>query len=72
MDIAIERVHEFIEELREMYQRDEDQAILQNNMEKARHALAGKEACERLKNYLSMRSEMDANRVRVLSTRKRA
>jgi hypothetical protein len=71
MDIPLERVHEFIEELREMYQRDEEQAILQRNMDKAIHALAGKDACTRLKNYLDMRSEMHHNAVAVLGSRKR-
>ena len=72
MDISLERLEQFINDLREMYQREEEQAILQRNMEKAVHALAGKDACERLKNYLGMSAGMDANAVRVLDKRKRA
>jgi hypothetical protein len=71
MDIPLERVHEFIEELREMYQREEEQAILQRNMDKAVLALAGKEACTRLKNYFDMRSEMHHNAIAVLGSKKR-
>jgi len=72
MDISIERLHTFIDDLREQYQREEEQAILQRNMDKAILALAGKEACTRLKNNLGMRIEMDENAVRVLGSRKRA
>lgn len=72
MDISIERLHTFIDDLREQYQREEEQAILQRNMDKAILALAGKEACTRLKNNLGMRIDMDANAVRVLGSRKRA
>jgi hypothetical protein len=71
MDISIERLHTFIDDLREQYQREEEQAILQRNMDKAILALAGKEACTRLKNNLGMRIDMDANAVRVLASRKR-
>jgi hypothetical protein len=72
MEISIERLEQFINDLREQYQREEEQAILQRNMDKAVLALAGKEACTRLKNSLGLRAEMDANAVRVLSSRKRA
>ncbi len=72
MDIPIERVQEFIEELREMYQREEEQGILKRDMDQAVRALCGKEACTRLKNYLGMRQEMNENAARVLSSRKRA
>jgi predicted secreted Zn-dependent protease len=72
MDISIERLHDFIDDIADMYQREEEQAILQRNMEKAVQALAGKEACQRLRNSIGMRAEMDANAARVLSTRKRA
>ena len=72
MDISLERLEEFIDDLREQYQREEEQAILQRNMDKAILALAGKEACTRLKNNIGMRAEMDANAVRVVGSRKRA
>jgi hypothetical protein len=72
MDISIERLHQFIDDLEAQYQREEEQAILQRNMEKAVAALCGKEACARLKNNLGMRVEMDRNLVAVTSGRKRA
>lgn len=72
MDISLERLEEFINDVREQYQREEEQAIMQLNMDKAVRALVGKEACQRLKNNLGMRAEMDANAVRVVSARKRA
>ena len=72
MQITLERLEVFIQDLFEQYQREEDQAILQGSMEKAVHALAGKEACVRLKSNLGMRIEMDANLVSVTRERKRA
>jgi hypothetical protein len=70
--ISFERLERFINDLVEQYQREEDQAILQRNMDKAVLALAGKEACARMKNNFGMRIEMDANALRVLSEKKRA
>jgi predicted secreted Zn-dependent protease len=72
MQISLDRVHDFIDDLADQYQREEEQAIMQRNMDKAVLALAGKEACERLRSTIGMRSEMDANAVRVLRERKRA
>jgi hypothetical protein len=72
MQITFERLEQFINDLREQYQREEEQAILQRNMDKAVIALAGKDACTRLKNNLGMRVEMDANMVAVNAGRKRA
>ena len=72
MTITLERLEQFINDLREQYQREEEQAILQRNMDKAVLALAGKEACTRLKNSIGLRVEMDANLVVVNSGRKRA
>lgn len=72
MEISFERLEQFINDLRDQYQREEEQAILQRNMDKAVLALAGKEACTRLKSNLGMRLEMDSNMVAVTSGRKRA
>jgi len=72
MDISIEKIHDFIDDLYDQYQREEEQAILQRNMEKAVQALAGKEACERLRNSIGMRVEMEQNAVRVLRPKKGA
>jgi len=72
MNISIERLKQFIDDVYEQYQREEEQAILQRNMDKAAHALAGKDACTRLKNSLGMRIEMDENALRVIESRKRA
>lgn len=72
MEISIERLEQFINDVRDQYQREEEQAILQRNMDKAFIALAGKEACARLKSNLGMRIDMDSNLVSVTSRRKRA
>ncbi len=72
MEISFERLETFINDLMEQYQREEDQGLLQGDLAKAQHALAGKHACVRLKNNIGMRADMDANAVRVLGSRKRA
>lgn len=71
MQISLERLEELIDELREQYEREEEQAILQRNMDKAVAALCGKDACTRLKNSLGMRLEMDQPPVRLLERPKR-
>jgi hypothetical protein len=63
--IDLEKLERFIQDLYEQYQREEEQAIMQRNMDKAVAALCGKEACIRLKNNLGMRVEMDNNVVRM-------
>lgn len=69
--ITITRVLAWVEDVREQYQREEDQAILQLRMDKATVALAGKEACQRLKNDLTMRYDMDRNMLRVTASKGR-
>lgn len=71
MTISLERVERLIEDLREQYQREEEQAILQRDMEKAARALCGKDACTRLKNYLGLGVQMDAHARHVLQLRRR-
>lgn len=56
--------------MREMYQREEEQAIRQRDMDKAIHALAGKDACQRLENYVPLRHGMTQG-VSEIRTRKR-
>lgn len=58
MTITLEQFKTWLAEMREMYQREEEQAIRQRDMDKAIHALAGKDACQRLENYLPMRHGM--------------
>jgi len=70
MTITLDRLHQLIEELRDQYQREEEQAILQRSMERAVQALAGKDACTRIENNLGMRLEMDANAARVLAMKR--
>ena len=62
----------WIGEMREMYAREEDQAIMQRNMDKAVAALSGKDACERLRNYLATRMEMHEHLLRVMGEQRRA
>lgn len=72
MQIQLDRLEKMIDDVREQFQREEDQAILQRNMDKAIHALAGKDACARLKNSLGMGAAMDANWAAVTAAKKRA
>jgi len=51
----------YVDELDEQYQREQKQAILQRNMDKAVAALAGQEACDRLRSYITMRTDMARN-----------
>lgn len=70
MTITLEQFRKWLEEMREMYQREEEQAIRQRDMDKAIHALAGKDACQRLENYLPLRHGMTQG-VAQITTRKR-
>ncbi len=72
MQISLERVQLVIESVREQYQREEEQAILQRDMEKAVRALSGKDACARLSNSLSLRVQMDESIAIAQRARKRA
>lgn len=56
--ISVEDFEKWIAEMKEMYQREEEQAVRRRDMEQAMYALAGKDACERLRNYLPMRQAM--------------
>jgi hypothetical protein len=62
-------VLQYVNELDEQYQREQKQAILQRNMDKAVSALAGQEACERLRSWLTMRTAM-ADNVAVMTSKK--
>lgn len=72
MVITTERLEQFMQDIYDQYQREEDQAILQRDMDKATRALSGKEACIRIKNNLGMRIDMDENLVLLERGKKRA
>lgn len=67
--LNLEEVLRYVDDLDEQYQREQRQAIMQRNMDKATAALAGQEACERLKRWLEMRNTMSEN-VAVMTARK--
>lgn len=69
---TLDDVLRFVAELDEQYQREQRQAIMQRNMDKATMALAGQEACERLRRWLEMRSTTHANFTEFTQRRKRA
>ncbi len=71
MEITLERVRQLIGELREDYQREEDQAILQQRLDKATAALAGKDACARIERRLEIWDEMGLTRSRLTAVRRR-
>lgn len=66
---TLEDVLLYVEELDEQYQREQKQAIMQRNMDKATAALAGQEACGRLRRWLEMRTAM-SNNVRMMTPKK--
>lgn len=47
-----------IEDVREDFQREEEQGLLQEDLKKAQHALAGKHACSRILRAVEARSGM--------------
>lgn len=61
---------QIIEDVKERYQREEEQAILQRNMDKAIAALAGKDACARLFQEIMSRKAMFDNIERAQQRRK--
>ena len=68
--ITIEKVLGWLQDVNDQYQREEDQAVLQLRMDKATMALAGKEACQRLKNDIAMRYDMERNILRMNAGRR--
>jgi hypothetical protein len=69
---TIADVLHYVDELEEQYHREQKQAIMQRSMDKAISALAGQEACERLRRWLEMRTEMATNFAVVQGKRGRA
>jgi hypothetical protein len=59
--MTVEEVFRYIDELLEEFQREEDQAIMQRNMDKAIAGLAGKDACERLRRRLQFAADVRRN-----------
>lgn len=72
MPLDLDKVAAFIADVYDQYQREEDQAILQRNMDKAIAALAGKDACHRLRTSLGIRFDMAENVVRMTAGKRRA
>ena len=46
--MELREVVQLIQEVREDFEREKDQGLLQNDMAKAQHALAGEHACDRI------------------------
>jgi hypothetical protein len=46
--MTVDELVRIVEDEREAFQREEDQALLQHDLHKAEQALAGKYACERI------------------------
>jgi len=68
--MTIDDVLRWVADVNEEFQREEDQGVLQGRLDKAAHALAGKDACERLKRAMTMRYGMHDNTV-VMGARKK-
>ncbi len=56
MHIDLQVIFDMLKDVRERYQREEDQGLRQHDMEKARAALAGKDACDRIKTEIELRT----------------
>lgn len=56
--VPLQDVFRWTDEIRSEFVREEDQAILQRNMDKAIAAVSGKDACDRLTRCIKMRFGM--------------
>ena len=72
MRMNLDEVLSWVDDVHEQYQREEDQGILQGRLDKASAALAGKDACQRLKRDIQMRYGMTQNREKVQAMKRRA
>jgi hypothetical protein len=70
MRMNLDEVLSWVDDVHEQFQREEDQGILQGRLDKASAALAGKDACQRLKRDIQMRYGMTQN-VSVIRERKK-
>ncbi len=68
--MTIEEVFSTIDEVREEFQREEDQAILQRDIHRGIAALAGKDACERLRRRFQFAADVRRNIALVTAKRK--
>jgi hypothetical protein len=72
MRMNLDEVLSWVDDVHEQYQREEDQGILQGRLDKASAALAGKDACQRLKRDIQMRYGMTQNVAMIRERKKRA
>ena len=68
----LDEVLGWIDDVLDQFQREEDQGILQGRLDKASAALAGKDACQRIRRDIQMRYGMVQNREKVASMKRRA
>lgn len=68
--VNIEQVIEAISEVREEFQREEDQGLLQRDLHKAEQALAGKYACDRILRRIEPRVNRTLVNVSTMGRRK--
>jgi len=68
----LDEVLGWIDDVLDQFQREEDQGILQGRLDKATAALAGKDACQRIRRDIQMRYGMVQNREKVASMKRRA
>jgi hypothetical protein len=71
MRMELEEVLGWIDDVLEQFQREEDQGILQQRLDKASAALAGKDACQRIRRDIQMRYGMRQTRASVPATKRR-
>jgi len=54
-DVTTEQLITLIQDVQEDFEREEDQGLMQEDLGKARHALAGKHACARILRVIEAR-----------------
>lgn len=62
-----EEVAALIEEVRDDFVREEDQGLMQEDLKKAQHAMAGKHACDRILRKLQARERLTLVKPRMTS-----
>ena len=69
--MTVEDVLIWINDVHDQFQREEDQGILQGRLDKASAALAGKDACERLRREVQMRHGFQENAIAINARKRR-
>jgi hypothetical protein len=64
--MTVDEVVSLVEEVREDFVREEDQGLLQEDLGKAKHAMAGKHACDRILRKIEARAGLNLVKPRMM------